>query len=47
MDNPPPEQVGRDTFERYKEQVKAACLASLEILEQGEVNRCCQVIQVG
>jgi hypothetical protein len=39
MDNPPSEQVGRDTFERYKEQAKAACLASLEILEQGEVNK--------
>ena len=35
----PPEQVGRDIFERYKEQAKAACLASLEILEQGEVDK--------
>lgn len=35
----PSEQAGRDTFERYKEQAKAACLASLQILEVGEINR--------
>ena len=37
--NSPLEQVGRDTFQRYKEQAKAACLASLQILEEGEVDR--------
>lgn len=31
--------VGRDIFERYREQAKAACLASLKILEVGETNR--------
>lgn len=35
----PREQVGRDTFARYKAQVRAAGLAALEILEGGEVDR--------
>ncbi len=35
----PAEQAGRDTFERYKEQAKAACLASLQILEGGDINK--------
>lgn len=39
IESQPPEQVGRDTFERYKEQAKAACLASLKILERGEVDK--------
>jgi len=35
----PREQVGRDTFARYKAQVRAAGLAALAILESGEIDR--------
>lgn len=35
----PREQVGRDTFLRYRAQILAAALAALEILEGGEVDR--------
>lgn len=35
----PREQVGRDTFLRYRAQIRAAALAALEILEGGEVDR--------
>jgi hypothetical protein len=36
---PPSEQVGRDTFSRYRDQAKAAGLASLEILENGDIDK--------
>ncbi|GAV20993.1 hypothetical protein MMIC_P1972 [Mariprofundus micogutta] len=35
----PREQAGRDSFARYKAQVRSAAIASLSILEGGEVDR--------
>jgi len=36
---PPREQAGRDSFARYKAQVRSAAIASLSILDGGEIDR--------